>query len=671
MNPSPLFQVALPIPADRLFTYEVPEKLRADAMIGKRVSVPVGRRSEVGYLIGPTSSRPEGPIKAIEKVIDREPLFGEEEFDLYSRAAAYYRFPLGEALKAVLPKARRIPSSVDSVSDAVVPSHRFALTSEQREILKELESSLSKRGFSPFLLRGVTGSGKTEIYLQATQRVVEQGRSVLVLVPEIALTPQLIERFRSRFGPSVFAYHSAMTAGERLRIWTFASRGEAPIVLGTRSAVFVPLKDLGLIIVDEEHDSSYKQQEGFRYNGRDLAIWRAKLSSATLLLGSATPSVESTYRAQRGPWRLLELSKRVGDKPMGAVSLVDLRDEKVRGPFFPPLSEPLAEAICEAISQKQQAILFLNRRGFAPALFCADCGHVSACPACSVHLTYHRRENLLKCHHCGSQIGVPLRCHSCAGTTLKPVGQGTERVEEMLQRLAPKARIARMDRDTIVSRRTHAEILHRFAHGDADILLGTQMVTKGFDFPRVTLVGVLDADQSLHFPDFRAAERTFQLLTQVAGRSGRGEASGRVLIQTYSPRHYAISAASGQDYALFYEQELRIRREVGYPPWGRLVALRLSGTKEQKVANSAKECAARLKEWISSEKITKDVELLGPAPPLVSRVAGRFRYQIVLKAAQRRALDRLLDRLSRCLERRPRQWNGCRLDIDVDPQSLA
>lgn len=662
------FEVALPIPVDHPFTYEVPKELEPLAQIGKRVVVTVGRQLQMGYLVRAAPSKPSGPIKAIQKIIDGEPLFGSKDLDFYTRAARYYRFPLGEALKAVLPKAKRFPKEREGkVEKRSSPS--LALTLEQEKILDELNPFLEGDRFAPFLLQGVTGSGKTEIYLRATEKILERGKSALVLVPEIALTPQLMEQFRARWGPLVFAYHSGMTAGARFETWMRAMGGVARVVLGTRSAVFVPLQNLGLIIVDEEHDPSYKQEEGFRYNGRDLAIWRSQLTPSLLILGSATPSVESRYRLGQKPWRSFEIRYRVGNRPMAEVSLIDLRNPQTHGPHYPPLSTPLSQAICETFERKEQTLLFLNRRGFSPTLFCEDCGDALECPACSVSLAYHRRESILKCHYCGSRIAIPNQCAQCRGALL-PIGQGTERIEEDLKQLIPGIRIARIDRDAIVSRKVYSEIFEGFAHGKFDVLVGTQMITKGLDFPRLTLVGVLDADQSLHFPDFRAAERTFQLLTQVAGRSGRGEALGRVLIQTFSPDHYAIQAASRQDYSLFYEQELQMRQGLEYPPFSRLARLHFSGIREPKVASAAGECAQELQRWMARDKIEGQVELLGPAPALITRVAGRYRYQLVLKAIDRKPLEVVLNRLSQHLGDRPRQWGSCRFDMDIDPQSI-
>ncbi|MEJ2202259.1 MAG: primosomal protein N', partial [Desulfuromonadaceae bacterium] len=439
-------------------------------------------------------------------------------------------------------------------------------TAEQAAVLAEVEKSLAASGFAPFLLHGVTGSGKTEIYLRAIATVLDQGRRALVLVPEIALTPQLVARFRSRFRDGrgrIAVLHSGLSDGERYDAWRAIARGEVEIVIGARSAVFAPLAELGIIVVDEEHEASYKQGEGFRYHARDLALLRGQMVGATVLLGSATPAVTSYARAQGGQTGLLQLSGRVLERPLPAVELVDL----TASPFGEYLSESLTVALQQNLEQGEQSLLLLNRRGFAPYLLCADCGTSFRCPNCEITLTYHQERRQLRCHYCDFHQTPPELCPKCRGGNVLPEGVGTERLEIELAERFPAARIARMDRDTTTRKGAHQQLMERMARREIDILVGTQMVAKGHDFHGVTLVGVVNADSTLNFPDFRSGERTFALLTQVAGRAGRGEQPGRVLIQTYCPDHYALACAANHDYVAFYEQETAFRRELGYPPF--------------------------------------------------------------------------------------------------------
>ncbi|UCD85298.1 MAG: primosomal protein N', partial [Deltaproteobacteria bacterium] len=424
------------------------------------------------------------------------------------------------------------------------------LTHHQRKALEQINRGLSSRNFSPFLIYGITGSGKTEVYLQAIAGVLSSGGEALVLVPEISLTPQLVSRFRARFGDDVAVLHSSLSEGERYDEWRRIKRGEVRIAIGARSAIFAPFENLRIIVVDEEHDSSYKQEERLKYNARDLAVLRAKLSRGVVVLGSATPSLESYYNAVKEKFTFLKLPDRIGDSTLPAVELVDLKEEwQEKGKSISPR---LREAIDANLAQRGQAILFLNRRGFAPFVLCRECGYVFDCPNCSVSLIYHFQERELVCHYCNHSLSAPTFCPNCKGVRVELLGLGTERLEEEIKGSFPEARADRMDRDTTARKHAHQMILERFNKGEVDILIGTQMVTKGLDYPNVTLVGVISADLSLNFPDFRASERTFQLLTQVAGRAGRGKATGKVIIQSFNPDHYSIQFACQHDYQGFY-----------------------------------------------------------------------------------------------------------------------
>jgi primosomal protein N' (replication factor Y) len=515
-------------------------------------------------------------------------------------------------------------------------------------------------GFATFLLHGVTGSGKTEVYLQAIARARALGRGALVLVPEIALTPQLAGRFRARFGPEVALLHSGLSDAERHAEWLRLRRGEARICVGVRSAVFAPVQDLGVVVVDEEHDASFKQEDGPPYQARDLAVVRARTEGAVCLLGSATPSLETLENARRGRYRLLELPHRIDDRPLPRVELVDLARLRRTVPAFGLLSPPLAEALRETLGQGQQAILFLNRRGFQTLVVCEACGREARCPACAVSLTHHRRRGTLLCHYCGRAERMTDDCPACGGPRIG-IGVGTEQVEEAVRGLLPRARVGRLDRDAVSTAGDVAGLLARFARREIDVLVGTQMVAKGHDFPGVTLVGVVLADTALALPDFRAAERTFQLLAQVAGRAGRGAEAGRVVVQTFNPGSPAVACAVNHDYARFADLELRVREEHGWPPFRRLLAVRIEGSEAgARLGAEAIAAAAR-------PALGPGVAMLGPAPAALERLRGKSRWQILFRAADPAALRRI-HRAVLPLSRRPP--GGASVRFDVDPYAL-
>jgi primosomal protein N' (replication factor Y) (superfamily II helicase) len=542
------------------------------------------------------------------------------------------------------------------------------LTGAQSAALEELERALDAGGFKPFLLQGVTGSGKTEVYLRAAEHALARGGGALILVPEIALTPQLVGRFRSRFGSAVAVLHSGLRDRERLLHWKGLRSGAVRLAVGVRSAVFAPVRDLSLLVVDEEHDPSFKQDEKLRYQARDLAVVRAKQAGATVVLGSATPSLETLENARRGRYRRLRLPARVDDRPMPAVELVDLRRVRLRAaqtPEQPPaLSPPLVEALGEALGRGQQAILFLNRRGHSAALVCEACGQGVPCSRCDVSLTFHLRARNLQCHYCGESRPVPDRCPACGGPLLA-VGAGTERVEAEVAERFPAARVARLDRDAATTAERLTELLSRFARGEIDVLVGTQMVAKGHDFPGVTLVCVVSADTGLLLPDFRAAERTFQLITQVSGRAGRGREPGRVLVQTWNPEADAVARVPEHDYDGFAQHELAWREALAWPPFSRLVAVRIEGEDPQETATVARKLGERLAVLLPAPDT--GVRLLGPAPAPLPRLRGKSRWQLLLKAPRHAPLGPLLDQLERDLEVLPA---AVRVVLDVDPGAM-
>ena len=562
----------------------------------------------------------------------------------------------------------------------ILPSRPLPLMEEQAAALKqiaaltawsarsEVRSPISDRKEAapkPLLLFGVTGSGKTEVYLQSIAHVLEQGRGAIVLVPEIALTPQTVQRFASRFGNRVAVLHSALSDGERFDEWHRIRTGEAVVVVGPRSAVFAPVRSLGLIVVDEEHEPSYKQDEAPRYHARDVAVMRGLLESCAVVLGTATPAMETWLNVEKGKYALAKLAKRVSGRPMPRVCVVDMRIETARAGHAQIFSEVLLEALKLRLERGEQSILFLNRRGYANALVCPRCGYAAACDACSVSFTYHQADVCLRCHICGCWKPVPSACPSCGDPAFKYAGFGTQRVELALQKCFPQARVLRMDADVTARKHSHDELLSIFKSGRADILIGTQMIAKGLDFPNVTLVGVLSADLSLHLPDFRASERTYQLLAQVSGRAGRAELPGEVFVQTFTPDHPAVrAAASDEGFEPFAAQELRERREGGYPPYSHLVCLTLKGASEDKVRFAAEALARGLAEATRCGRSRVLVSDACPAP--LAKAKGLYRYQVLLRAESARAMTRPLREL---LQNNP-QPQGIALSVDIDALNI-
>ncbi|MEO7276192.1 MAG: primosomal protein N' [Vicinamibacterales bacterium] len=551
----------------------------------------------------------------------------------------------------------RDPFELDT--SASEPSIAHVLTDEQSAAFNRLATLASTGGFHPAVLHGVTGSGKTEIYLRLAEHVRAKGRAVLLLVPEIALTPAIASAFRRAFGDRVAIQHSALSDGERHDQWQRIRRGAVDVVVGTRSAVFAPLRGLGLIIVDEEHDGSYKQEESPRYHGRDVAVMRGRHARALVVLGSATPSLESYYNALNGRYTLVTLTRRVLDRPLAEVRVVDMREQyALEGPDV-IVSAPLRESLTLRLAAGEQAIVLLNRRGFATSVVCRQCGSTLECPNCSLSLTIHRAVRRARCHYCNYAVPIPKRCVACAGEYLEQVGFGTERVEAEVRALFPEARVARVDRDTIRRRGAIAALLARFASGALDVLVGTQMLAKGHDFPRVTLVGVISADVGLGLADFRAAERTFQLLTQVAGRAGRGTIRGEAIVQTLFPTHYSIRHATRQDYVSFYTEEIRFRQSMRYPP---VVGL-INAVVRSPSLDGAMTDAAEIVRALRSDGTAYRV--LGPAPAPLSRLKGEHRVQLFLKGSNRGTMRRALQGV---LAARPEVAR--RTTVDVDPVSV-
>jgi len=556
--------------------------------------------------------------------------------------------------------------------ETILPTQNIVLNPAQAQALGEITKAIDAENPSrTFLLHGVTGSGKTEIYLQALAHALEQGKGAIVLVPEISLTPQTVERFKARFSSGklqtlVAVLHSHLSAGERHDEWHKIRDGRARIVIGARSAIFAPVEPLGLIIVDEEHEHTYKQEEAPRYHARDVAIMRGQMENAVVVLGSATPSMESYANCKKGKFTLLNLPERVDDQKMPHVRVVDMRQAmfKEKGP--PLFSPQLKEAITQRLERGEQTILFLNRRGYSTSLMCPKCGYVAECPNCSVSLTYHRIEQKLSCHICGHNEKVPLVCPEpkCKNPAIRFAGTGTQKVEEVLAKLFPKARVKRMDADTMKRKDDYRQVLGDFRAGKLDILVGTQMIAKGLHFPNVTLVGIIYADSALHQPDFRAGERTFQLLTQVAGRAGRGDVEGEVFVQAFTPFHPAIQFARRHDFVGFYEQEIEFREQLKYPPASRVALLTLKVRSEEKVKFSADHLKRALEKKLKS---LKDLVIAGPAPAPLLRAENFYRYQIMLRTRAMSALSRELAVIVQSLT----LPDDVTLAVDIDPVSLS
>ncbi|MFN2453000.1 MAG: primosomal protein N' [Pyrinomonadaceae bacterium] len=544
------------------------------------------------------------------------------------------------------------------------PDDELQLTEAQSVALEELKVPLAEKRYEAFLLHGVTGSGKTEVYIRAMRTALETNRAAMMLVPEIALTPVFSRRLRAHFGDRVAIFHSSLTTGERFDEWSRLKRGEARIVIGTRSAVFAPVSDLGLIVVDEEHEASYRQQESPYYNGRDTAIMRALKERAVVLLGSATPSLESFHNARKGKYRYLQLASRIANRRMAHAEMIDMRLAFARSGKTEVFSNELIEAIEETHRRGEQSIILLNRRGYSSFVVCRSCGESIHCPNCDVTLTFHRSEASLVCHYCDHRIQTPSNCPACKGKYIYFVGEGTEQIEEMLQKRFPALRIARLDRDTTSRRNLFEKAIMEFGAGELDMLVGTQMLAKGHDFPNVTLVGVVSVDAGLALPDFRSAERAFQLITQVAGRAGRGERAGRVLVQTFHTQHYALKHACAQDYQSFYDEEINYRRSLHYPPFVALASLLAHG--EELGATQA--TADEIKTALTEANTNNDCRILGPAPAPLARLRGEHRIQILIKSRSRPRLRQLIDvALANASAR------GCHLhniNLEIDPVNL-
>lgn len=667
-------EIAIGLPIAKPFHYRVPEELKDKIEIGKRVWVPFKNRPIVGYVLGFVELPEVKEVKNISSVIDEAPILDRHMLELTKWMAGYYYTSWGEAIETAMPgplkkgKTKIVPRH-PLVEEVYEPTKKFKPTIQQEGALKPILKSISERKSDVYLLHGITGSGKTEVYLQSIEVALRLGLSAIVLVPEISLTPQAIERFKSRYGGLVAVLHSRLLESERLMEWKRLKEGAARIVIGARSAIFAPVKDLGLIVIDEEHETSYKQEVAPRYNARDVAIMRAKLSDATVILGSATPSVESYYDAISKRYKLLKLTERIEKRQLPKVEVVDMRQETIDTKEVKILSRTLENAVAEVLNRGGQVMLFLNRRGFSTFINCKRCGYVVQCKYCNVSLTYHFDTKRLSCHYCNYQASPPNVCPKCKSEDMRYFGIGTQKVESEVARLFPQANIGRMDTDATTKRGSHKSILSDFRKGKIDILVGTQMIAKGHDFPKVMLVGVVSADTALNLPDFRASERSFNLLTQVAGRAGRGADPGRVIIQTYNPSHYAIKKSITHDYEGFFEEEIGFRRELRYPPFIHVVEINLRGRNEERVIKISNDLAAILK-VVSKREFhetnNEPIEIVGPAAAFISKMRGQFRWNMLLKCKEPKEICNLIDLSLKEIKSR----SSVTITVDVDPIGL-
>ena len=645
------------------YTYSVPEELAERAVPGVRVEVPFGRRSLVGLVVDRLEVSDHAETRPISAVVDEVPLMPPVQLGLATWIAQRWCAPLAEVIKAMTPAGvrrarpngrRRGPRTTSVGLEAAraesEPEIPPPLTEEQWAAAAPLLDAVREHRHVRMLLHGVTGSGKTEVYLAAIASALEAGRQAIVLVPEIALTPQMIHRFAARFPGRLAVIHSALTDAERAMEWARARDGAVDVVVGSRSAVFAPLPRLGVVVVDEEDASAYKQDRVPRYHAVDVALELGRRLEIPVVLGSATPRVETFFRAHTGGLTLATLPRRITGRELPPIEVVDLREE-LRAGNRSPLSLTLQQAIAECRDAGGQMILYLNRRGTASVVLCRGCGEALGCPHCSVSLVYHAGRGRCDCHYCGTTRPLPKSCPACGSPAIRGLGMGTERLELEVQDRFPTLRLLRMDRDTTSTRDAYFEIYERFRKGDADCLIGTQMIAKGWDLGRVRLVGIVNADTSLHFPDYRSGEVTFSLLTQVAGRAGRGDDPARVVLQTYSPGHYAVRHALTHDYLGFAREEIRIRRSLNFPPYSRLVTCTYSDTEDARVEAAVRQAAESLGAMLAD---IPELDVLGPTPAFLHRLRGMYRWQLTVRG---QGIERSFTHLPRA-----RGWS-----IDVDP----
>lgn len=662
-----ILHIAIATPLRHCFDYLPPsESVPTDWQPGVRVRVPFGRREVIGILISCSTDThlAADKLKPALAILDKTPLFSSTLFKLLQRVSTYYHYPIGETFATALPtwlrqgKASTISKARLTIAESATTEVNLMLNPAQEQAVQSINQALAT--FQTWLLYGVTGSGKTEVYLQVIAKVLAAGQQALVLVPEIGLTPQIGERFRQRFAVPIAILHSGLTERERVDYWLLAQTGQAKLIIGTRSAIFTPLPNLGIIIVDEEHDLSFKQQEGLRYSARDIAVWRGQLESVPVVLGSATPSLESWHNAKRGRYQLLSLPERAGTAVHPQFRVIDLRDQYLEH----GLSKPLLAIINSHLQAAGQVLVFINRRGYAPSLLCHHCGWAAQCLRCSTHLILHHQPKQLQCHHCGSTQPIPVQCPDCRQTNLQALGAGTERIEQALAAHFPQVPLVRIDRDSTKRKGALATKLNKIQQGGAQLLIGTQMLAKGHHFPDVTLVAVLNIDSGFYSGEFHASERVAQLLLQVSGRAGRADKPGEVAIQTHQPQHPLLLQLLQQSYAQFAELALQEREMVQWPPFSYLALIRAEATQ----ATAPTQFLTHLKQL--AVQLNLAVNCFGPIPAPLEKRAGHYRMQLLLQSSERGAvhycLQQLLAQMDHIKLSRQVRWS-----IDIDPQDMS
>ncbi len=654
--------VVLNVPINKTFEYLIDNQ---DIEKYLRVQVPFGRRKLDGLIVDYTENESsEYKLKKVLRVYDKEAVIKDDDYELAKSISKTNFCSIGEALSLFIPKGLR-PNKNDNNFELEKEVSKYELTEDQEVVFKKIKSYIKLENYKTFLLHGITGSGKTEIYFHVINEVIKKGKQVILLIPEIALTPQMITFFIKRIGDQVAVIHSNLKKSERLREFYKIKNEEAKVVIGPRSALFAPVNNLGAIIIDEEHDDSYKSNSKPRYMTKHLASKKAKKSNGVLILGSATPSIESLYYAKKGFLEYLVLSKRYNNKELPEIKVIDLKSSEKVEDFY--LSKEMYQYIEDALNQEEQIILYLNRRGFSNIISCFDCGEVVYCQKCSIPMTYHKRKQKLQCHYCGLEIVPPLKCPSCDSKKLSYKGTGTEKIENILKRTFPNKSIMRFDADSVKEEGGHSKILDKFKNKEIDILIGTQMITKGHHFPGVTLVGIINADTLLNFPDFRANEKTFHSLVQVAGRAGRGNKRGIVLLQTMQPEHYAIELVKNQDINEFYDQEIGLREQLFYPPFSRILRIVVRSKKEEKADNYIESISSYIKKFTLLKKREDiKVDIIGPSPAPFEKIDENYRFHMFFKSDD----ANFLVMVGNIIYNQFPNKNNVFVEIDLDPSNL-
>ncbi|MDR2399202.1 MAG: primosomal protein N' [Endomicrobium sp.] len=658
-----LLDVAVPVPLNKTFHYLPLEGINPQSFVGKRVKVPFGKRILFGYVLSSLDIKEETyfKVKPIIDVIDEENLIDKEARELADYISKNYVCSLGEAYASIIPISMKMPKKISKKTkdNFEIKSERHILNNQQQNAVSIINENLDKNSYSTFLIHGITASGKTEVYINAINHALSQGKSAIMLIPEISLTPQFVDIMAKRFGSILGVWHSGITNVEKYKLFHKAKTNEVKIMLGARSAIFSPFKKIGIIIIDEEHEYTYKQEQKPSYDAREIAKWRGKYHNGVVVFGSATPSLESYKDAKDNNIGLIELNERIDKKELPEVKIISLKERLFNTSLLLPET---VDAISKALSRKEQIIVFLNRRGYSPAIMCRKCGSVYQCPNCSISMVFHRNPDLVKCHYCSETKYLPLTCSVCKGREIAVFGSGTQKIEDELKRLFKTARIFRLDSDTASSKESYANAYNGIKSKEYDILLGTQMIAKGFDFPRVSLVCVIDADTSLYLPGFKSVERTFQLVTQVAGRSGRGDIKGTVIVQTNNPAHYAIEHAKNHDFVNFYNIEIEQRKKMFYPPYCDVAKIVLRNKNEEKVDEDSENLFAFLKDLNNSHELA--LKLLGPVPAYIAKLNNTYRRHIIIKGKRQEILY-----LAQFVESF-KQFSGTFVGVEIMPSEL-